>query len=527
MSNQDLSYSGPQKEYKPQPGSNSRVVKDSELYGRNPNVSLDNLKSDILHILNRCTTVLGKCDNELSGFSMDLGVNEKRQEAANFIWSDFSSSSVNTVSYNQLVKLEKRNDRSSKFLLNELTKELRKPSGSSAHEIKKVTQIIYDEALKINELINSNFFGSTTSAETALIQSLLDFTLSTKNHVYRLDSFFNVPRKERNHILPKKEVDPLTSQEAAQYQSIFLLNVNGLNDDIDKDIDYMNKFFVNSSDFFYKKIIAPLAQLENEIPNLKTVGQDGNRLNDWTLNVKTSIDRNYATALYDVVDRAQKFSIHLSDFEEKVSLRENYLSYIRQLEQKGKKSPSTLVEGLGESNFALKEKSQQFVNDHNSLGELEDGQAHEQYLMKYNDYLRGNLSFSEFATIDNVDLSLHSHDGQDGSALIDGKSIKENSITTDLIDQEYKDKPQGLSLIDFSGNQTGVSAKFFWLTENNNTINEVQLSKLQDIDFVDPGQEEPEQPEVPRVPGYIPPFESYDPLYIEWITEIDYELFFN
>lgn len=527
MSDQDLAYSGPEKEYKPQPGSNSRIVKNSDLYGRNPNVSLDNLKSDIAHILNRCTVVLGKCGEELSQFSMDLGVSEKRQEAANAVWSNFSSSSVNTVSYNQLIELEKRNDRSSRFLLNELTKELRKPSGSSAQEIKKVAQIIYDEALKINNLINSNFFGSTTTAETALIESLLDFTSSTKKHVYRLDSFFNVPRKERNHILPKKEVDPLTPQEATQYQSIFLLNVNGLNEDIDRDIDYMNKFFVNSSDFFYKKIIAPLTQLENEIPNLRTLGQDGNRLNDWTINVTAAIDRNFATALYDVVDRAEKFSVHLSNFEEKVSLRENYLSYIRQLEQKGKKSQSTLVEGLGESNFSLKDNSQQFINNHNSLSDLDDGQAHQQYLMKYNDYLRGDLSFSEFATIDSVDLSHHTHDGEDGSKLIDGKSIEQNSITTDLIEYKYEDKPKNLSLINFSGSQTEVNAKFFWLTKNNNTINELQISKLQDIDFVDPGQEEPEQPEVPRIPGYIPPFESYDPLYIEWITQIDYELFFN
>jgi hypothetical protein len=527
MNTEDLSYSGPEKDYKPQPGSNPETIKSSNVYGSDSKLLLENLKLDTSFIIDRCKFILGKCENELSVFSIDLGVDEKRKQAANATWSDFSSSPIDTVAYKQIVNLEKRNDRASKFLLSEFKKELRKPSGSSAQDIKEMTQIVYDETSRIDTLINASHLGTSSSAEQTLVQILLDFTASIKMHVYRLDSFFVVPKDQRNRILPKKEIDPLTEKEATQYQSVFLLNVNSLNDQIDKDIDYMNKFFVNSSDFFYQKIITPLSKLEKEIPNLKTVNQDGSRLNDWTLNVKASIDRNYSTALYDIVDRIDKFNKYLLKFEEKIGLRENYLSYIRQLAQKGKEAKSTLVEGVKDSSFILREKSQGFINDHNSLGDREDGKAHEQYLMKYNDYLRGNLSFADFSEVDGIDLSHHIHNGTDGSALIDGKNIQDGSITTSLIEQEYNDKPKGLSLIGISGSETEVSAKFFWLTQNKNTINEIQVSKLQSIAFIDPGQEEPEIPEIPRVPGYIPPFESYDPLYIEWITEIDYELFFN
>ncbi len=237
--------------------------------------------------------------------------------------------------------------------------------------------------------------------------------------------------------------------------------------------------------------VPPLLKLEVETPNLRTIDTPENRLNDWTLNVKGSIDRNYTTALYDAADRAEKFDLYLSQFEQKISLRENYLSYIRQLEQRGKKSQSSLVEGLGDSSFTVREKSQQFVNDHNSLVDRDSGKAHEQYLLKYNDYLKGNLDFSENITIDGVDLSGHTHNQEDGSGLIDGRYVQETSIRTDLASRDSEDRPQALTLVDISVDGVEASAKFFWLSKNNSTLNEIQISRLESIDFTDPGQEEP------------------------------------
>lgn len=526
MSDKDLSYSGPIKEYAPQIGSNFGNPPSSDLTGRKAYVSLDNLKSDLSHILNRCSVIIEKCKNELSIFSIDLGTTEKRKQSANAVFSDFETTSSDLISYNQILEIEKLANSNARFIVDEFKKELRKPNGSSAQEIKKITDIIYNETLRINNLVGASFFGSNSSAETTLIEVFMELTSIMKDHVYRLDSFFVLPRGERNKLLPKEEIDILTESEAKQYQSVFQLSINGLNDEMDKDIDYMTKFFSNSSDFFYRKIVSPLTEVQVKTSNLRTSSPINENLAAWLQNVKESFDRNFLTALYDILDRTNKFDEYLSRLEQKISLRENYLSYIRQLSQKGKTPISSLLENAEKSNFSIKEQKDSLINDHSSISGRESNAAHEQYLLKYNDYLRGDLNFLEYIKIDGVDLSAHEHDGLDGSSLIDGSVFEDDSIGSNLISKEYKNKPVNLKLIQFSGDQMEIMAKLFWLTEDKNVVNEIQVSKINVLDFTDPGKEEPETP-VPRVPGYIPPFESYDPLYIEWITEIDYELFFN
>lgn len=526
MSNEDLSYSGPDREYTPQPGSNKSQPQVPNLGETLDPSSLEDLKNDIIHIINRSNIIISKCDNELSIFSLDVGKNQKTLEAANDVWSNFPNFPTNLVTYKQVDLLDK-NNRSSKILFDNFKKELRKPNGSSALEIKELTQIILREAQEINKIINLNFFGSNTSAERRLIELLVGFSSLIKSHLNKIDSFFTLPKNERNRALPKNELDGVSKEDAIKYQSIFSLSVNGLNDEIDKDIDYLRRFFTNSSEYFYTKIIAPLVNLKAKTPNSYSQNENFTNLQLWSKDVDDALNRNVVTGLYDVSDRSYKMDEAISTLEEKISLRENYLGYIRQMQGIGISVNTALTLNSDSVNLVEKEKSNTIINDHNSLSGRTDKKSHEQYLLKSNDYLRGDLIVNDGVKIDGIDVSLHEHSGSDGSSLIDGKYIENNSLKTSLIKTEYEDKPINLKIIEFDSDQRSVGAKLFWLSKNQNVLNEIQVSKIKDTVFIDPGQEEPEQPEVPINTQYVPPFESYGPLYIEWITEIDYELFFN
>jgi len=522
MSNNDLSYSGPQKEYKPQPGSETSQREIPSLGVDFAPDSLGTLKDAIIHIINRSNIILSKCDDELSTFVFDAGQNEKIKEAASNIWLNFNDFKSDLISYDQIKQLDLSN-RSSKFLFNSYKKDLRKPNGSSAFDIKDLVEIILLEAQEIETIINLDFFGSNSSIEIRLIELLVGFTSLIKSHLNKIDSFFALPQEQRNRSLPKEEIDKLSKEDAIKHQSLFLLSVNGLNDEIDKDMDHLRRFFTDSSNYFYSKVVAPLVQLKNKSPNSYSPGSSLTDLGLWTKDVDDAFNRNVVTSLYDVSDRTYKLDQMIATLEEKISLRENYLGYIRQLQSSGVTPVTYLSKGDQTSALIQAEKNVALTSDHNSLSGRLDKKAHEQYLLKSNDYLSGDLLLDKSIKFGDIDISDHLHNDSDNSHKINGKDIEDSSITTDLISKNYDYKPSSLRVIDFNSYGNFLDAKLFWVNKNQDTINEVQVSKIEDAVFVEP---QPEEPDVPRIPGYIPPFESYDPLYIEWITQIDYELFF-
>lgn len=528
MEANDLSYSGPDRDYKPPVGSNSY---DNSVVTTEPSRTysdINQLKNDLSYIIEQLNLVISKANNELSNFSIDLNSSEKGKEAAKNIWINFETEKNNLISYKKIQELENRKDRASKFVVKEFMKEIRKPNGSSALDIKNISQIIYDEAVKINQLISLDFFGSQNTAEYRLIEIFMDFAKELKIHVARLDSFFELSPQERDYRIPESEIKSLNAKDANQYQALFTTNINGLNNEIDNETNYLNRFFSTSSDIFYQKVISPLMKLTNSGETMSTLSAYGSDLSIVGQDTVDAVNRNVVTALHDALDRSVKFLDRLNKVEERIALRENYLGFNRQLSNIGSKIISSLVENKKESKLEIKPINESyFINDHNTLSDREQIYSHEQYLSKYDDIITGDIIFLDRIKIDGVDLSAHRHDGKDGSQKLDGSSIVNQSIISDLIATKYGDKPSNLKLLSYYGSNVDIAAKLFWLSKNENTIYEIQTSLIPDLEFVDPGQEIEIIPEVPRSIGYIPPFESNDPLYIEWITEIDYSLFFN
>jgi hypothetical protein len=527
MSSDSLSYSGPEREYNPGIGSNQPAPTRPFNSAVNSGSSISDLRSQVIAIIDRANVVLGKANDELSIFSIDLNLTDKRKQAAVNTWSNFSEESKNLVSYKQVQELSSRTDRSSQFILNEFKKELRKPNGSSALDIKEIAQIILDEFSKVDELINLKVFDNKVSSQERFTEILTEFCNYTEDHLLRLDSFFQLTKDERVFQIPEGELSRLTAREAADYQSLFAVNVNGLNQEIDNDLDYLKRFFKNSSDIFYKKIVKPLMHLDVNTGDVRKK-IDGEEMAAWKADVYQAVDRNMFIAFYDAIDRSEKFNEKLTSIEEKIGLRENYLSFNKQLSRISSFSNSSLIENAKESNLKIKPATtSSFGITHNSVADRDLLDAHDQYLGKYDDFITGNILVDDGITIDGIDISEHTHDGLSGGELIIGSHIIDNSISTSSIKLNSSNVPLNLKLLSFYGDSRQMQANLFWLTKDDKTFYETQISRIKDIDFVDPGQEVPSPTPTPTPEGYIPPFEARSPLFIEWLTEIDYELFFN
>jgi hypothetical protein len=527
MSSDSLSYSGPGREYNPGLGSNQYARPRLGDLMASSNANISDLRSQVTAIINRANVVVGKANDELSVFSVDLNSTDKRKQAAINTWSNFSEESKNLVSYKQVQELSPRKDRSSQFILNEFKKELRKPNGSSALDIKEIAEIIIDEFSKVDELINLKVFDNKVSSQERFTEILTEFCDYTKGHLLKLDSFFELTKDERIFQIPKEELNRLTTREAADYQSLFTVNVNGLNQEIDNDLDYLKRFFKNSSDIFYKKIIKPLMHLDVNTSDVRK-RTDGEELTAWKADVYQAVDRNMFVAFYDAIDRSEKFDEKLTSIEQKIGLRENYLSFNKQLSQISLVSNSSLIENAEESNLKIKPATtESFGIAHNSIADRDLLDAHSQYLGKYDDFITGNILVDDGVSIDGIDISEHTHDGLSGGELINGSHISNNSVSTSSIKSDSSNIPLSLKLLSFYGDSRQMQANLFWLTKDDKTLYETQISRIKDIDFVDPGQEVPSPAPTPTPEGYIPPFEARSPLFIEWLTEIDYELFFN
>lgn len=523
----DLGYSGPKKEYESPIGANPPITTFKSARSISEIGDLNILRGILPRIEQKSNQAISMSEEELSELFLNLNLNDERKRIASNVWSNFSDESNNFVSFNQIKEIENRSDRSSRFIVSEYKKDLRKPNGSSAVEVREIASIILSETQKMSQIVNTKVIEQNSSANEKFIELFLEWAYSTENHIERLNSFFELPRKQRNKIIPQDELNLISENDAIKYQTLFTVNVNALNQEIDDKLNEVKRNFLNYSDIFYQKIVYPLLNLDVNIPEDLELMMNRTELAAFSGDTKNAINRNIMVSLYDAADRNEKFDTALSYIEERISARENYLSYIRQLEQKGGKAKTNLVEGVQEVNLVLRDSGgSSLVNDHNSLLDRDADDAHPQYLSRYGGILTGDIIAGEGFSIDGIEPSTHSHDGDDGSSMIDGRHISGGTLYSSSVSNKYFDKPSDLQVVGFKSGVFSLDCNLMWFTKNKTDLYEVNFTFIPDQIFVDPGQEE-ETPQPSTPEGYIPPFEARSPLYIEWLMQADYELFFN
>lgn len=485
--NRDLSYSGPEKEYQPPIGSNRPIAPYQKAITINAADKLDSLRKELLILEEKSNSVISKSEKELSELFLNLNVSEERKTAAVNIWSNFNEQSNNLVSFKQIKELENNIDRFSKYVVSEYKKDLRKPNGSSAIDIRDIAHIILGEIQKMSQIVNAKIIENNSGANDRFVELFLEWTVDVKDHLERLNSFFGIPRKQRNKIIPKDELNSVSYNDAVKYQALFTVNVNALNQEIDDKLNEIKRTFLNHSDIFYQKVVYPLLNLDVNITEELRTTMDRTELSALTTDTRNAINRNIVVSLYDAADRNEKFNTSLVYIEERISARENYLSYIRQLEEKGKKSPTNLVEFKEENNLSLKiQPTQSLFNSHNTLTSREADDAHPQYLLRSGDTLSGDLSFKDDTLLDGISPSKHVHSGGADGQKITGTSIVNHSLPSSSVGSVNVDKPIDLQILSIKPSQLDVECDLVWFVKNEVNIYEIDFALIPDKVFVDP-----------------------------------------
>ena len=499
--NNDLGYSGPEKEYRPQIGSNLGLpvnelnTFDDRIY------NYETLVTQLDQIIKDTNLVETLSEEELNKFTLKI-TTDKLSEAQSSIWPQSIPDVKDYVTYNEYKALGTRLDRASKYIKDEYTKNIRGEQGSGVFDIQRIAKVVNAEAKNIKGFLNANSISDISdSAQKRIAELFQDWSTSALSHSKRLLSFFSERGKENTSKVPESEVASITEQDAGRYQALFKARINAVNLELDREMSNFERHFLTSSDIFYSKFLGPAVKFHKGAGSELIYKTDQTTmLGREVIKANESVGVNMTTALADLIQRNEIFETKILSLESSIGRRESLKQVFQQFAIKNGRGPSIFLDSVPDKKLDLNLsqaivsasaslKTSNLTSSHNTLSNRDDPNAHPQYILKSGDKITGNIEVADGVKIDGVDVSAHNHSGLDGSQKIGGHSILPNSLPASAIDiDQFIQKPTNLRLVGYSdGGKIGetaiVNANFFWESEDPNQMYEIQITKRDSATF--------------------------------------------
>jgi len=498
----DLSYKGPNKEYKPQDGTNASQVQDFFNTFDDQIYQYEFLENQIQRVITETDAILSQADYKLKNFALKIR-NNKVMEAQKAIWPSSMPDVKDYVTYEQYSALEPRLDRSSKIIKDEYTKNLRGEQGSGALDVRKLAKVINTEAKNIKGFLDEDIISDVNdSAQKRIAELFQDWSSSALTHTQRLSSFFSERDQKDTSKIPESEMATLTEEDASRYQALFKARINALNLEIDRQVSDFEKYFLVSSDIFYSKFLGPAIRFHKKAgSDLMFKADESSILGREIIKAGESLNLNMHAALTDLLQRNEIFESIISSAEANIGRQESLRQVFEQFSQKSGKTVDPFLTTVPdeETNLSLKKSLEEFatqqnystsmISTHNTLANREDPLAHPQYILKSGDKITGDIQVGQGVKIDGVIISEHQHTGFDGSAQIGGGSIVPGSLPVSAVDvSQTVEPPKNLRLVGYSdggtiGEATILNANFFWESQDPDQIYEIQITKRDGIGF--------------------------------------------
>lgn len=266
--------------------------------------------------------------------------------------------------------------------------------------------------------------------------------------------------------LPASEVDHITQKQAAQFQAFFSIRVASYSETIDNLLFSLQKDLVDTCDTFYKRYVSPAirfktkvaAPLEFEVETTSFLKQ-APVLSEEVITVINAMRGNFGSILVDMIQRRNNVSKKFDYFLSISIQRRKYVNYIDQLSTKGAVKPNVILdikddpfEDLFRSIYVDPSEKTSLQSSHKNLDNLLDDD-HPQYLLRAGGLIEGNIDVAEGVTIDGVDISSHSHTGDDGSVKILASDIDYDTVKNEQSIENENNEAFSVSINTFT---TGI-----------------------------------------------------------------------
>lgn len=405
----------------------------------------------LISLLDELSTGAGKMYNEceviLSEYSLAVDTTDDNFVAAHdrVYPSDSTPGYVTFDEYKYL--LENNSSNSSQYIISKYENRVRNSGGTNALDISLISLYVNSECKRIKEFVNDYIGEIDDSAEFRTIEVFQDWAEDTKA---ALSELWKALKGTIQNSLPQSELDGLTEGKASQLQANFQSKLNVINGNIENQFHQLSKNWDSPAKTFYNKNLGPALKFRLKVG--RSLGQGLNSKDFPILSAEASastlgFDANMENALADCLKRNGMFFDLVVKIMTNMAQRDTYVRYIAQLSNKGKsvtfpfvKSDSIeqadviLESRVLDADRTLSASAASFYNPHSDLSDLEDDDAHPQYLLRSGgNSITGNIEVTDGIEIDGVDISEHTHDGVN-SRKIHGSNVEYGTITPENLD---------------------------------------------------------------------------------------------
>lgn len=492
MSTDDLRYTG-------KPGELSRTIGDGSLpSSRNlKGKSTSTLKNHLISTLDEIQAITSENIANMAAALRDVAVAIPEHSALNKAkeqeWPADLSTAKNTIGYDFYTAMKIKNTSGSTYLQSYYRDNVLKSKYASFMDIGDICQIIFDESKRIENFVNKymgDTVGSEKTATFRLLQEWADYALEVTRGLRGIESQKD---KEMLSSIATTNMDKVSPEESKQLQAFFQGKVNAINTVISSDLEAVKKSHGYLADRFYEDHLGPALVIRGEVVgNLEkiqpTVGQSVAQ----DVNKSTSIyNSNLKVALSDQMIRNRVFKDRVENTLVNIGVRDGYIGTIDKLSTFGspttpqvvKEEPSKEEVDYFQAYTGTDEDI--FKASHKYLDDVNDPNAHPQYLLKEGDELTGDISVKEGVLIDGVQISKHKHNGEDGSERIDATDLVEGSLEIASINKdETVVKPEALKFVAsktmLNASTALMDATFQWEGERDNSF-EIQIAPVEEF----------------------------------------------
>lgn len=356
---------------------------------------------------------------------------------------DSLSSYVHYRLYKHLLKNGDSN--ASTYLINLYESKLRNASGSISLDLLKLILFISNEMTRMEEFIDEFIGELDDTSEYRIIETFQNWGEDAYN---TLTTILETSQKKNRTELPVSELDKLDKSKGSGVQALFKVKINAGNLRLQSTFAEMYRDLTATADTFYRNYLGKSLKFRLKISRDLGTGVTTPILQQEINNTISGLDSNFAVHLADLYKRATTFRANATEILGIVTARDSYNYYIEQLAAKGTKVkkefttvviPSEELALLEDVDFvkdfrSVKNYEATFMSSHSVLEDLDDDDAHPQYLLKSGGTLTGDLELADDVRVGGIIPKLHKHNGLDGSAKIAGGDIEFNTITDTNID---------------------------------------------------------------------------------------------
>ena len=438
-------------------------------------IDLENVRTYVFNAFNTIQGMIEEIDTNLSQVVIDPYSSLDLEESHRAVWKDATKHKESAkempepaaITYEQYLYANKHKCRACRSFIKEYELTVSHSSFGHLVEIKKSLSYLLNEATLLRNIV-INYLGDdyVDETESQISKYITDWANSATHYTQQ----FAKEITTKPIAIPQSELDQVSKKQAAQFQAFFSIKINSLQMELQTLLSLIKRDSVDLAETFYSSYLLPALNFKSKVVDplmlditTTDLRNKAPKLMEEMFVANSAIIGNLGSVTADFLERNNQVYKRFDAFLQAIRLKRKYVNYLSQLEILGvNRNPVLIIDDVEnlekykqifKTIYVDNSKRESLRSSHGELDDI-DEDAHPQYLRKDGGTITGDLFFADGVKIAGIDLSNHSHNGEDGSAPIPADAIDYATARAQYV-QDNTNRPYGeLTLVSLE--ETGL-----------------------------------------------------------------------